>query len=145
MKTMLTTKLPENAEMFSGLHQLTDCLVHSFLLNDTYNKTFFFNEIPDHLYLATDKKIVASVINGVLSAVASHTADTCIHLSAKTYGNVVLVRVKDTSGLNIDAIESEVRKLRPLAEKMRGSVGVTNQRKKLTTVTFGFPNLPLQN
>ena len=93
----------------------------------------------------TDQKIVASVLSGVLSAVVSHTAATCIHVSAKTYGNVVFVRVRDTSGLNIDAIESDVNKLRPLAEKMRGSVGVTNQRKKLTTVTLGFPNLPLHN
>ena len=143
MKTMLTANFPENAETFSDLHQLTDCLVRSILLNDTSRKSFFFNEIPDQLNLATDKKIVASVLGGVLSAVASHTADTCIHLSAKTYGNVVLVRVKDSSGLNIDAIESDVSKLRPLAEKMRGSVGVTSQRKKLTTITFGFPNLPL--
>ena len=145
MKTMLTTNLPENAETTSGLHQLTDGLVRSFLFNDGNNKSLFFNEIPDHLHLATDKKIVAAVLSGVLSALASHTTDTCIHLSAKTYGNVVLVRVKDTSGLNIDAIESDVSKLRPLAEQMRGSVGVTSQRKKLTTVTFGFPNLPLQN
>ena len=143
MKTMLTANFPENAETFSDLHQLTDCIVRSILLNDTSKKSFFFNEIPDHLHLATDKKIVASVLSGVLSAVASHTADTCIHLSAKTYGNVVLVRVKDSSGLNIDAIESDVSKLRPLAEKMRGSVGVTSQRKKLTTITCGFPNLPL--
>ena|SRR3990170_5048109 len=133
----------KNSEMFSSLHQLADSLVHCFLLKDTSNKSFFFNEIPDHLHLATDQKIVASVLSGVLSAVASHTEDSCIHLSAKTYGNVVLLRVKDSSGLNIDAIESDVRKLRPLAEKMRGSVGVTSQRKKLTTITFGFPNLPL--
>ena len=145
MKTIVTTKLPENAATFSGLYQLTDCLVSSFLLNESTNKSFFFNEIPDDLHLATDKKMVACILSGVLSAVASHTPDTSIHLSAKTYGNVVLVRVKDTSGLNIDAIQSDVSKLRPLAEKMRGSVGVTSQRKKLTTITFGFPNLPLQN
>ena len=141
---MLTAKLLENAETFSGLRQLTDCLMHSFLHNDTSNKSFFFNEIPDHLHLATDKKIVVSVLSGVLSAVASHTEDNSIQMSAKTYGNVVLVRVKDSSGLNIDAIENDMCKLRPLAEKIRGSVGVTSQRKKLTTITFGFPNLPLQ-
>jgi signal transduction histidine kinase len=143
MKTLLTAIWPENAEKFSGLHQLADCLVNSFLLRDTSNKSFFFNEIPDRLYLETDQEMLASVLSGLLSAVASHTEDSCIHLSAKTYGNVVLVKVKDSSGLNIDAVESEVCKLQPLAEKMRGSVSVTSQRKKLTTITFGFPNLPL--
>lgn len=127
---MFTATWSENAETFSGLHQLTEFLVNSILAKDNSNKSFIFNEIPDHLRLATDQKIVATVLGGVLSAVASHAAENCIHVSAKTYGNVVLVRVKDSSGLNIDAVESDVSKLRPLAEKMRGSVGVTSQRKK---------------
>ncbi len=45
----------------------------------------------------------------------------------------------------IPFISGEVEKLQPIAERMKGSVEVTSQRKSLTTITFGFPNLNVQN
>jgi hypothetical protein len=142
MKTMLTT-CPETSLNFSGLHQFMDCLVDTFLPKATNNQSYFINEIPDQLHLNTDRQMLAAVLNGLLSSVVSYAKDSCIRLSAKIYGNVVLVQVKESASLNGHAFESEVRRLQPLAEKMRGAVCVTSQRKNLTTITFGFPNLPL--
>jgi len=143
MKTMLATTRPEISNSFSGLHQLTDCLVNTFLAKATSNNNYFINEIPDQLHLATDRQMVATVLSGLLSAVVSYAKDSCIRLSAKIYGNVVLMQVKESTCLNNNAFESEVSKLQPLAEKMRGSFCVISQRQKLTTINFGFPNLPL--
>ena len=143
MKTMLDHTLPEISQKFYDLHELTNRLVCTLLPKVTSNKSFFINEIPDHLLLDTDPRMTASVLSGLLSAVVSYTKDSCIRLSAKIYGNMILVQVKESTCLNITAFESEVHKLQPLAEKMRGSICVTSQRKKLTTVTFGFPNFPL--
>lgn len=143
MKTHLIHRSPENSQKFSGLHELTDRLVSTLLPKATSNNSFFVNEIPDHLLLDTDPQMTASVLSGLLSAVVSYTKDSCIRLTAKIYGNVILMQVKESPGLNINAVEKEVSKLQPLAERMRGSVSITSQRKKLTTITFGFPNLPL--
>lgn len=143
MKTNFIHPGPESSYSFSGLYQLTNCLVNTLQPKATSNKSFFINEIPEQLPLAADRQMLTSVLNGLFSIVVSNTKDSCIRLTAKSYGNVVLVQVKESPNLNINAIESEVRKLQPLAEKMRGSVSVTSQRKKLTTITFGFPNLPL--
>ncbi|MGZ8524428.1 MAG: hypothetical protein ACXWV1_08360 [Chitinophagaceae bacterium] len=143
MKTMLDTTQPEISDSISGLHQLTDCLVDSFLSKASSNNNHFINEIPDQLHLVTDRQMFATVLNGLLSAVVSFAKDSCIRLSAKIYGNVVLVQVKESTNLSNKAFESEVLKLQPQAEKMRGSVCVTSQRQKLTTINFGFPNLPL--
>ncbi len=143
MKTMLATSRPESSTNFSGLHQLTDGLVNGFLPEAASNNNVFINEIPDQLHLATDRHMLASVLGGLLSAVVSYTKDSNIRLSAKIYGNVVLVQLKESTSFNTNAVENEVRKLQPLAEKMRGSVCVTSQRKNITTITFGFPNLPL--
>ena len=143
MKTMLATTRPEISNSFSGLHQLMDCLVDSFLSKASSNNNHFINEIPDQLHLATDRQMLATILSGLISAVDTYAKDSCIRLSAKVYGNVVLVQVKESTSLNNNAFESEVYKLQPLAEKMRGCVFVTSQRQKLTTITFGFPNLPL--
>ncbi len=60
--------------------------VSFFVFSALQQQKFFFNEIPDHLPLATDKWIVASVLSGVLAAVASHTADTVFTCPLKLMG-----------------------------------------------------------
>ncbi len=139
---MLATR-PEISDSFSGLHQLTDSLINTFQFKATSNNNHFINEIPDQLHLDADRQLLETVIRGLLSAVVFYAKDSSIRLSAKIYGNVVLVQVKESTSLNNKAFESEVLQLQPLAEKMRGSVCVSSQRQKLTTITFGFPNLPL--
>lgn len=89
--------------------------------------------------------MLASVLSGLLSAVVTHSKNSCIRLSAKIYGNVVLVQVKDSTASNTGAVENEVRQLQPIAEKMLGSVIVNSYRKNMTTITFAFPNMPLRD
>lgn len=142
MKAMLTT-CPGTSLNFSSLHQFMDCLVDAILPKATSNQSYFINETPDQLHLNTDRQKLAAVLGGLISIVLSYTKESCIRLSAKIYGNVVLGQIKESDSLNGHAFESEVRRLQPLAEKIRGSVSVTSHRKNLTTITFGFPNLPL--
>jgi hypothetical protein len=143
MVTVCTPVHPKSIQHGNVLHEVVNRLVTSFSGIATSNKNLFVNEIPGHLQLAADPQMIASVISGLLSSVVSYAKDSCIRLSAKIYGNVILVQVKDSSSFNINAIESQVKKLQPLAERIRGSVGVTSQRNNITTLTFGFPNLPL--
>ncbi|HKZ64772.1 MAG TPA: hypothetical protein VJ111_00380 [Chitinophagaceae bacterium] len=142
---MLATLIPvlTTSENHSDLRELTDRLINPYIDKAGHNKSFFVNEIPDHLQLCTDTQMFASVLSGLLSAIVSYTRDSCIRMTAKVYGSVVLLKLKDSNSSDIYGIEAEVQKFKPLAEKIRGSVHVTNQRKKLTTITFGFPNLSL--
>jgi hypothetical protein len=140
---MLNGSGKQSSQSFYGLHELVDCLVGASLPQATSNKSFFINDIPEQLPMATDRHMLVALLGGLLSTVVSYAKDSCIRLSARIYGNVVLVQVKETASLNRNVFESEVRRLQPLAEKMRGAVCVTSQRKNLTTITLGFPNLPL--
>ncbi len=142
MQTMLATR-PEISDSFSSLHQLTDCLIDTFQSKASSNNNHFINEIPDQLQLATDRQLLETVLRGLLSAVVYYAKDSSIRLSAKIYGNVVLVQVKESTSLNNKAFENEVLKMQPLAENLRGSVCVCSQRQKFTTINFGFSNLPL--
>lgn len=140
---MWTITRPESSYDYSGLHELADFLIAKFKPAAASNKSLFINEIPAHLELVADKLLLSSILNGLFSVVVNYTKDSCIRLSAKTDGNMVLIQVKESISLNSTALENGLRKLQPLAEKLRGSVGVTCQRKNLTTITFGFPNLTL--
>lgn len=143
MKTMLNTKRPEISYDSSGLHELADFLFSKFLRIAASSRSIFVNEIPTQLPVTADKQMLTSVLNGLFSAVVINGTDSCIKVSAKRFGHMILLQVKKLSSLKNISCENEVRKLQPLAAKMRGSVEVTRDRKKLTTITFGFPNLPL--
>lgn len=135
----------EPAVIDTGLHELTTRLIQNLIPKASSNKSFFVNDIPGQLPLRTNQQMFASVLNGLLLAIVTHSKDSCIRLSAKMYGNVVLVKVKNSTQSNTGAVENEVRKLQPIAEKMLGSISVNKHRKNLTTITFGFSNLPLKD
>jgi len=143
MTTTIYNPEKEQAVIQTGLHELTTQLVNTFIPTASLNKSFFVNDIPARLPLETNQQMLASVLSGLLSAIVTHAKESCIRLSAKIYGNVVLVQVKDSASSNTYAVENEVRKLQPIAEKVFGSVSVTSQRKNLTTISFGFVNLPV--
>jgi hypothetical protein len=142
---MLTTSDPISKESISytGLHDVTSQLVNTFMAEATRNKSFFINEIPCDLLLETDPQLFASVLSGILSAIVSSAKNSCIRLTVKIFGHVILVQVKESNGLNSHFMEIALLALLPIAEKMKGSVSVTSQRKKITTITFGFPNLQI--
>lgn len=128
---------------YSGLHELADFLISKFRPEVANNKSVFINEIPAHLELMADKQLLSAILNGLFSVVTTYTKDSCIRLSAKTNGNRVSIQIKESVSLDRAVVENGVYKLQSLAEKLRGSIGVTSRRKKPTTITFGFPNLTL--
>jgi hypothetical protein len=128
---------------YTGLHELTSRLVNTFIDEATRNQNFFINEIPCDLLLEADPGLFASVLRGILSAVVYSAKNSCIRLTVKVFGDVILVQVKESNGLNSHFMEVALLEFLPIAEKMRGSVSVTSQRKKITTITFGFPNIRL--
>ena len=140
---MLHSVPPESIRESRVLREVVGHLITSYRDNASGSKNVFVNEIPGHLQLNIDPQWMASVLSGLLSAVTYFAKDSCIRLTAKFYGNVILVQVKDSGSCDINAIESQIRKLQPLAESMKGTVGVTSRRNNMTTITLGFPNLPM--
>ena len=126
----------------SRLQEVADQLVKTFTAKATSNQSYFVNEIPRHLQLNRDPQVIASVLSGLLTTIVFYTKDSCIQLSAQMYGNIVLVRVSNSGACNINGIESQIQTLLPLAERMKGSIGFTCQRNNITTICFGFSNLP---
>jgi hypothetical protein len=120
------------------LNDVVDQLINTLLPKASSNKSFFVNDIPDHLQLKKESPVVTSVLGGLLSTVISNAKDSCIQLSAKLYGNVVLVHVKNAHGFNPHAIQSQLQQLQALAEKNRGTIGFTRHQSTITSLTFGF-------
>lgn len=143
MTTVFRSAYPASIESASTLQELVGNLMQSFLPLAKRNKNHFVNDIPDDLYIDTDRDLVATVLSGMLSTIIKHAKESSICMSAKIYGNVVLVHIKDYNNFNYFSIENNLQKLQPLAEKVGGSVGVTSQRHNVATFAFSFMNIHL--
>jgi hypothetical protein len=138
----MTYSLPVS-ESWPTLRRLADRLMHSFHAIAGRNKSYFVNDIPDQLYIDTNSEIIASILSGLLAAVVNNAKESCIRISAKIYGNVILVHVKDYNSINYYPVENGLQELQSLAEQVGGCVSVTSQRHNIATFAFSFPNLPL--
>jgi hypothetical protein len=142
MTTAFKSAYPASVQSVSTLQQLVGCLMTSFIPVANRNNNHFENDIPDDVYIDTDMELVATVLSGLLGAVTKNAKDSCIRLSAKIYGHVILVHVKDYNSVNYFPVENRLQQLQSLAEKIGGAVGVTSQRHNVTTFAFSFPNVP---
>jgi hypothetical protein len=130
-------------ESWPTLRRMASQLTETFRSIAQRNQNYFVNDIPDELYIDTDPNLIATIFGHLLSAVVSNAKESCIRLSAKTYGNVILLHIKDYNSFDHGGVEDNLRQLQSLAEKAGGSVGITSHRQNVATFAFSFPNLPM--
>ena len=82
MKTQpdpVMTSIPKN------LHQLVGNAVDNSMPTAVQRNSFIVNEVLREFQIATDEKILATILNSLLSTVVSHTKHSCIRIKAKEY------------------------------------------------------------
>jgi len=126
-----------------NLNQLTGRLVNNFLPVAVSNHSFFINDIPADLPVDCNREWIASVVSSLLCTVVHNVKDTCIRLSAKKYGHVIILEIQESGSINTYTMASELQQVYSLAEKIGGNLSVGIRHPEVTTITFSFPNLPL--
>jgi hypothetical protein len=122
------------------LNDVVDQLVKTLLPQAYKNKNYFVNDIPDHFQVGKDSQVIATVLGGLLSTAVSYAKGCRIWLSAKVYGNIILVHVKNSNGICYNTVGSRLQVLQSLAVRTNGSVGYTTHQSSITSLTFGFSN-----
>ncbi|MCW3117434.1 MAG: hypothetical protein JWM28_1516 [Chitinophagaceae bacterium] len=123
------------------LKQLTDQLIIACQPAAQKQNSYFINNVPAGLKIGIDKEGLATLLGSMFYIMASCSRDTCIKISAENYHDMVMLRVKDSSTFNSYAVGSKRQHLQQLAEKIGGSLTITSEQPKETTITFSFNNL----
>jgi hypothetical protein len=138
MKTAQETN-PSNPEP-SSLYKVVDNSINKYLNAARSNSNSLINNVNDKLNILVDETVIGTVIGGLLNAVISHVKESHIYISAKElYGKIVEINVKDDNCYNTYAVALSLQDIVPLAEKIGGNLNITNQRQKITTISFQFP------
>jgi hypothetical protein len=125
------------------LKQLTSRLAGTFLPVAVRNQSFFMNDIPEHMPVEHNREWISSIISGLLSAVVTHARDTCIRLTARKYGHVVVLEIQESGCISTYAMACGLQDVQTLAEKIGGCLTISINKEKTTTIAFSFPNLPI--
>lgn len=102
--------------------------------------SFIINDIPSDIQVSADEHMVASVFGSLLNTIISHTENCCIRISAKLFGKEVLINLKESYQVNVSAFAGSLREIKQLAEKIGGTVTITSDRTRETSIFFSFAN-----
>lgn len=123
-----------------SLHDVVDNIITKYLTTAKNNSNSLINNVSDKLSIGVNETIVGSVISGLLHAMITHVKESHIYISAKElYGKMVEINVKDDNCYNTYAVALSLQDVVPLAEMIGGRLNITNQRQKITTISFSFP------
>ena len=135
--TIVETKVTLAPTSLYGLvNRISDGLVPAAMRN----KSFIINDVPENICANVDEDLLSSVLSKLMNVVIMNTENSCIRITAKTYGNLVLLHVTDDGCLNYNLISQNLTRIQSLAERLGGFVGFTSTRNKLTTIAFSFMN-----
>jgi hypothetical protein len=140
MKVQVLTPEPQAITLTSSLYNMVDTIAASMEFAANHNKSFIINDVPEDILIDTNEDLLASILGSLMKEVIMHTDNGCIRITAKLFGNVVLLHVKNDGSLNYDSVSQKMNRMQAQAEKLGGFVGFTSYRNKLTTIAFSFMN-----
>ena len=141
MKTEIITPGPtgtiDSVCVFDVIDRLSESLEPLFISK----ATSIVNDVPPDLFVGTDKNVLASVLSSLLNHLIINEGCHTIQISAKLFGNVVLIHIKDRGGKNYSPVAQNITRIQPMVERLKGFVGITSHRHDRTTIAFSFVNM----
>lgn len=144
MQNVFTQNNPPGTQAPVGLQVMVNRISTSSIPAATRKHSFIVNDIPADIAVSTDENMLATVFGSLLNTVITHTENCCIRISAKLYGEVVLVNLKESHQADGQSFRGSLRQIQQLAEKIGGAVSVSHGQTTETTILFSFANnLPI--
>jgi hypothetical protein len=140
MKHEFTESNHNSTQSHIALYLMVNRISQGSLPVATQRHSFIVNDVPADLVVNTDEHMLAAVFGSLLNTVISHTENSCIRVSAKLYGKVVIVNLKETHQLTTFSLVLNLRQVQQLAEKIGGSISISGDHTRPTTIVFSFVN-----
>ncbi|MEI9806449.1 MAG: hypothetical protein WDO16_00485 [Bacteroidota bacterium] len=130
----------ESTQNLLPLHLMVNRISTSSLPAAIRKHSFIVNDIPADIQVHTDENMLATVFGSLLNTVINHTENCCIRISAKLFGKVVLINLKESHRVSSHAFTGSIRQIQQLAERIGGTVSISSDRTNATTLLLSFTN-----
>jgi hypothetical protein len=104
------------------------------------NKIVVENEVPSELKMLADQSKVFPVIDELLTTVVANARDTCIHITAEKFIDIVTLNFEDRNNYNGYALSFSLMSVGQHARCVGGDINIKGAQKRVATVSFSFPD-----
>lgn len=123
-----------------SLQQLVSSLVSGFLSAATHHHTQVVNEVRQEIALGAVNQSALAVISDLLNTVVENSCNGEIHITADKYRDVVILNIEERNNYNGYALSYSVGAIEPAAASAGGHISIAGPQKRITTITFSFPD-----
>ena len=126
-----------------SLRKLISRLISSLSHSAAINKVFVLNDVPAEFRIPDEQVKVISVIKELLTTMASNARNTCISVTAEKFTDIIILNFEDQNNYNGYALSFSLMAIEQHARFAGGDISIVGAQKKVATVSFSFPYMPL--
>jgi hypothetical protein len=140
MKNEFNPDLCDTKQQYADLYLIVNSISAGSLSSAIRKQSFIVNDVPKGLEVSVNENMLAAVISNLLHTMITHTSNSCIRISARSFGNVILVHVKESHSPGKPVFAGSLREVQQLAGKIGGTVSINSDRSEATMIVFSFVN-----
>ena len=125
-----------------SLQLLLNKLVSNLPATAALNKIVIENEVSSELKMLADQSKVVPVIDELLTTVVANARNTCIHITAEKFIDIVTLNFEDRNNYNGYALSFSLMAIGQHARFVGGDINIQGAQKRVATVSFSFPDSP---
>jgi K+-sensing histidine kinase KdpD len=122
------------------LHGIVTNLIHGIAPLALHNKNYVVNNVPPDLQVAANGSIISSVLDNLFHTAIRHTQNSVILISARVYGQAVLLQVK-SRGTVSPSLSAELGQVCMKAKKTGGVIELTRHETEQASIAYCFLNI----
>ena len=123
-----------------SLYTLTDQLIKGLLPADIHHRNLIVNDIDRELVVQSDENMLAYILGNLLNRVVDSTQETPVHVESLLRGDYTVILLKDPGTCFYRSLDNGFRQVQEAAEKLGGSISVSDTGAQGTLVTVNLSN-----
>lgn len=127
------------------LSRLVNSLTQTLLVPAVNRSSFIVNHIHPGITVNTDEHVLALAIGAVLKSAVTFTENECIQIDAASSGEQTFIWVKDCQSRFYSNLSSDMAFLQTVIATLGGSISISSDRYRGTTITFTLSNTTTSN
>ena len=129
------------AQKLISLHSLVNEVVIEVLPFAVRRRTLIVNDVQPGLHVNINVQQLTTLLKNLLCNTIMNTQDDCIRVTAKAYGSITVVHVRNNDFRCEQIITNNLQDFEGIAEQLGGCLSVTKNKLYGASVSFTFLNL----
>lgn len=117
---------------------MVDHLLNTIIPSCVARNSFLVNEVPPHLTIAAEEKLVLLVLGNILTEVIHLTENDCIRINAAENGNLTTIHMKNTALQEEKSFLIFLETIQLISNRMGGRISFEQKIQSGITLSIRF-------